>query len=220
MSRVSDVYGPTNPWLGSVGYQVGRGLKLLWPSVGFHRSNDRYSRQTAAAFTDKLKTGEPVYLLGVGPGGHNSGVALVEASSATGLRIICNNEEERFSGVKHDCNYPQLAVEDLLSQMLRLGIRPAQIHACLATWDYVRLPATIMKLFWEELPGSLTYLNPKAQPAVLNMSHIFGAYRAPKRLAWTDGIVLRACLSLVFDTTTIMLTSPTQFLLSAEVRTP
>ena len=45
-----------------------------------------------------------------------------------------------------------------------------------------------MRLFIEELPGSLTYLKPGAQPAVLNMSHVFDAYRAPKRLASQMGL--------------------------------
>jgi Predicted carbamoyl transferase, NodU family len=136
----------------------------------------------------KLKRGETVYLLGIGPGGHNTGIALVEASVERGMRLIFNNEEERFSGVKHDTRYPELAIEALLSQMHAQGITPERVHACLASWDYVRLPATVLQLFFEELPGSVTYLNPAATPAVLNMAHILDAYHAPKRLARQMGM--------------------------------
>ena len=49
-----------------------------------------------------LARGETVYLAGIGAAGlHNSGVALIEVSRAHGPRIICSNEEERFSGKKH-----------------------------------------------------------------------------------------------------------------------
>ena len=46
-------------------------------------------------------TGEPVHLIGIGPSGHNAGVALISASRAHGVTIQYNNEEERFSGIKH-----------------------------------------------------------------------------------------------------------------------
>jgi carbamoyltransferase len=132
---------------------------------------------------EKLRRGETVYLLGIGPGGHNSGIALVEASSKQGVRLLTNNEEERFSGIKHDTGYPQFAIDALVAQMSSMGVAPAEIHACLASWDYVRLPAVFTRLFCEELPRSLTYLHPAAKPAVLNIGHVLGAYQAPKRLA-------------------------------------
>jgi carbamoyltransferase len=188
MSRAFGVYGPSHPWLGSLGHHLGRFLKSLYPSPKFYRARDGYARQQAASLQTKLKAGQPVYLLGIGPGGHNAGIALVEVSSEHGVRLICNNEEERFSGVRHDTRYPQLAIEALMAQMQAMSIEPAQVHACLASWDYVRLPASIMQLFLEELPRSVTYLNPAAKPAVLNMSQVFDAYRAPGRLASQLGL--------------------------------
>ena len=188
MSIAFGAYGPSHPHLGLLGYHLGRCLKGLWPSPKFHRAPDTYARQQAAQMQSKLKAGGRVYLLGIGPGGHNTGIALVEASLDRGVRLICNNEEERFSGIKHDTHYPQLAIDALLLQMQAEGIAPTEIHACLASWDYVRLPAAIMQLLFEELPGSLAYLRPAAQPAVLNLGHILDAYRAPKRLARQMGL--------------------------------
>jgi hypothetical protein len=40
----------------------------------------------------KLKRGEPVDLLGIGPAGHNAGGVLVEVSCEQGIRLLCNNE--------------------------------------------------------------------------------------------------------------------------------
>ena len=131
MSRAFGVYGPSHPRLGAAGYLLGHFLKSLYPSGKFYRSTDGYARQQAASLQGKLKAGQPVYLLGIGPGGHNAGIALVEASVQHGVRLICNNEEERFSGVRHDTRYPRLAVEALLSQMRAHGISPGQIHSCL-----------------------------------------------------------------------------------------
>jgi hypothetical protein len=39
-----------------------------------------YARERAKSMQTELKQGEPVYLLGIGPAGHNAGVILVEVS--------------------------------------------------------------------------------------------------------------------------------------------
>jgi carbamoyltransferase len=131
---------------------------------------------------EKLRRGEAIYLCGIGPGGHNSGIALVEVTAERGVRLLVNNEQERFSGIKHDTNYPDLAIDSLLDQMRDMDIMPSKIHACLASWDYVRLPATFTRTCFEELPWSLTYFNPAANPAILNIGHVWRSYGAPRRL--------------------------------------
>lgn len=188
MSRRFGAYGPSHPWLGHLASPVNLLTKPLCGARGFYTSQSSYARGRAAAMQEKLRRGEPSYLLGIGPSGHNSGVALVEVSRESGVRLIANNEEERFSGVKHDTAFPQRAIDTLLGQMRSLGIKPAQIDACLGSWDYVRLPASLLRLFYEELPGSLTYFNPAANPAVLNMTHVVRAYGAPKRLGRQVGV--------------------------------
>ena len=84
----------------------------------------------------KLERGETVYVLGIGPGGHNAGVGLVEASKGRGIRLIANHEEERFRAVKHFQRYPEMSVQILAEQMKQLGIEPERIHAACASWDY------------------------------------------------------------------------------------
>ena len=95
-------YGPTHPVLGAQAERVSRPLLRAYAArYGFHTPDSAYARERGASFAEKLRRGERVYLAGIGPAGHNSGVALVEASRVDGIRLICNNEEERYTGVRH-----------------------------------------------------------------------------------------------------------------------
>src|ERR1700722_5787112 len=111
-----------------------------------------------AELTEKLCRGERVYLVGIGRAGHNSGVALVEASSDDGVRLICNNEEERYSGIRHCTAFPEQSLDALLTTMARLGIDARQIHAFVAGWDYITLTATLLRSIADELPPSRVFL--------------------------------------------------------------
>jgi carbamoyltransferase len=73
-------------------------------------------------------------------------IALVEASRQGGIRLICNHEEERFSGKKHSTEYPRNALDALLKTTDRLGIRPDRIAAWLGTWDYAAFGATLIRI--------------------------------------------------------------------------
>jgi carbamoyltransferase len=135
----------------------------------------------------KIRAGEPVYLLGVGVAGHNAGIALVEVSLQRGVRLICNNEEERYTGIKFDPNYPEQSISALLTQMARIGIPTTEIHACLASWNYPRLASTLLASVLQELPGSVVFLNPANFPP-LNIKHIWQAHEAPARLGTQLGL--------------------------------
>ena len=74
---------------------------------------------------------------------------------ANGLRIICNNEEERFSGRKHTNAYPRASLEALAESMRDLNIAPEQIVAWLATYDSRCTWPTGLRLLLEEFPASL-----------------------------------------------------------------
>ena len=89
-------YGPTHRLLGTLGERISRPLLTAFAARhDFHTPDSAYARERGAAFADRLRRGERVYLAGIGPAGHNSGVALVEVSREDGVRLICNNEEER-----------------------------------------------------------------------------------------------------------------------------
>ncbi len=126
----------------------------------FHAYSSRYARERVSSMQEKLRKGDNVYLLGIGSGVHNSGVALVEVSLTAGIRLLYNNEEERFSGIKHCSRYPEAAVEALLAQMSRLNIEVADIHACLGTFDFTRMLPNILRTAFDELPTSLVMVKP------------------------------------------------------------
>src|SRR4030095_14801785 len=118
---------------------------------------------------------------------HNSGVALIEVSRALGPRIICNNEEERFSGKKHTDEFPRYALHALETTMDRMGIGPEHVSAWLATWDYSVFAATIGRTILEEFPASLRLLRARASP-VLNTAQLDPATRGPRHLGRALGL--------------------------------
>ncbi|MEP6944129.1 MAG: carbamoyltransferase C-terminal domain-containing protein, partial [Betaproteobacteria bacterium] len=127
--------------------------------------------------------GETVYLAGIGPAGlHNSGVGLIEVSRDRGPRIICNNEEERFSGEKHSTDFPRHALASLRSTMNRIGIGPSDVAAWLGTWDYSAFAATIGRTMLEEFPASLSLLGTRQTP-FMNASQLAPSLRGPRHLA-------------------------------------
>src|SRR5438132_12340577 len=188
MARSFGTYGASHTRLGAWAYRAALPFtQALGASQQFYQRESAYAHERASTLHQKLRRGEPIYLLGIGPGGHSTGVALVEAS-LRGVRLICNNEEERYSGIKHETRYPTLGVEALRQQLAQLNIGTAQIHVCLASWDYVALPALYTRLLVEELPDSLTYLNPAADPLVMNLKHINQALHAPGQLGRQLGL--------------------------------
>ena len=100
--------GPRFPRLGAAAFAATYPLARLAGrhAGGLHSPTGAYARERIASMRQRLARGETVYVLGIGPGGHNTGVGLVEASNARGIRLIANHEEERFRAVKHFQRYP------------------------------------------------------------------------------------------------------------------
>jgi carbamoyltransferase len=141
-----------------------------------HRLASAFAQDRLLAMRADLERGATVYLAGIGIGGvHDSGVALVEASRERGIRLVCNHEEERFSGIKHSTEYPANAIDALLKTMDRLGIEPNSISAWLGAWDYAAGWATLMRVLFEELPGSLGLLRLGPNP-VLRRRQVLAAF--------------------------------------------
>src|SRR3989442_916980 len=111
-------FGPTCPRLGKLVYKIALpAFQRLCLRRNLYDPSSAYAQDRILSMRQKLSRGEPVYLLGVAVIGHNAGVSLVEATLKDGVRLLCNHEEERFSGIKHDRQYPRLAVETLKLQM-------------------------------------------------------------------------------------------------------
>jgi carbamoyltransferase len=147
----------------------------------FYSSHSKFARERVESLREKLARGEMAYVLGIGPGGHNAGVGLVEVSARDGIRLIANHEEERFRAIKHYQRYPSESMQVLLRQMRELEIAPEQIHAACASWDYGAWAAKAVQSVIEELPGSLCLLRREASPQ-MNLQCLLEARTAPREL--------------------------------------
>jgi carbamoyltransferase len=163
-------------------------LERYYASRQIFRPTSRFALEQLQAVRARIERGETVYLAGIGATGfHNSGVALVEVSRDRGPRIICNNEEERFSGQKHSTDFPRNALLALRPTMERIGIGPKHIAAWLGTWDYAALAATVCRTALEEFPASLSLFRAHATP-VLNVANLDPATRGARHLGRALGL--------------------------------
>ncbi len=183
-------YGPRNARLGQwVARKIHPIIKHLLSQRKLFTLASAYAQSRSKAFREKRQRGEPIYLLGIGPGGHNSGTSLVEVTSAGKLNLISNNEEERFTGIKHYADYPAMSVAEVRHQLADLGLKPNDIHACLTSWDYVALIAHSLRVFVEEFPGTLQLLKPQPRETFLTDHQVlFEMLSAPRRLGEQLGL--------------------------------
>ncbi len=114
--------------------------------------------------TDKLARGETLYLVGLGLVTHNSGVSLVEVSPERGICILSNDEEERFTAIKHCDEFPTHSLLALERRLREIGRTPADVDAWLLTWDYPKLTPLAVRSMVEELPQSRQLLNSEVLP--------------------------------------------------------
>jgi len=174
---------PRHPRLAAAGFHVALPIaEHLFQSRHIYRSTSKLAQERLRDIARRLAADEAVYLVGIGIGGfHNTGVALVELTGDGGLQIICNNEEERFSGKKHTTVFPQASLDALLEIMQRAGIRPEQIAAFLTTYDYPVLVAAGVRTLLEEFPASVNLLRPGQSPG-FDGNQFMQGLEAPERL--------------------------------------
>ncbi len=188
MASIFGRHGATHGLFGRFGAAVSHPfIRAYAAHRSFLTASSRYARERSASLRDKMRRGETAYLLGIGPAGHNSGVALVEVSAERGVNLIRNNEEERYTGVKNCTDYPSQSLDALMETAAGLGVGPGDIHACVASWDYVRLASTLLGAVCSELPASRILLDPE-QFGAMNAKHIQRAFRSPKRLGEQLGL--------------------------------
>ena len=173
---------PRHPLLGAMGARIALPVaERYFRHKQVYRHDSRFAAERRETLRARLARGDTVYLAGMSMGGfHNSGVALVEVSAAHGPRIICNNEEERFSGRKHADHYPTAALTALRDSMDRLNIGPQDIHAWLATFDYPAFVATGIRHVLEEFPGSINLA--RQETPGFDVEEFKGGFSTPARL--------------------------------------
>jgi carbamoyltransferase len=160
--------GPRHPWLGRIAYRLTLPvLELFCARRGIFRATSTFATERFKALRQKLDRGETLYLGGIcGSGTHNSGVALIEVSRAGGPKIVCNNEEERFSGERHTTKFPEKSIAELVAMLRRAGFGPERIDAWFSAWDNVAFIAMMARTVAEELPGSVGLLYNSEIPAL------------------------------------------------------
>ena len=181
--------GPRHPRLGAAGFRLARWLAAkTMARAGFHQLGSGYAKSQLRLAREKLARGETLYLAGLGaPGTHNSGVALVEVTQASGPRLILNNEEERFSGNKHTTEYPQKSVDAMATALRGMGRDTGDIFAWLTSWDYPTLAGTMFRSVLEEAPQSLRLLR-ATEAAGFDGRRLDQMTRTPKILARQLGL--------------------------------
>jgi carbamoyltransferase len=188
---ISTVYrfGPKWPRLGRAVYRATQPLyDLLYAQANVHGIDSRVGRGIVDDCTRRLQAGETLYFAGVGAAGHNAGVSLVEVSAAEGVRLIGNDEEERFTAIKHYADFPAHCVDVLKERLARLGRTPDDIAAFVTTWDYAALGPLSWQVFAEELPFSWPLALPAASPNFDFWGVVAGVRRAPRLLAERLGL--------------------------------
>lgn len=189
--------GPRHPLLGRAGFAAARWLSArLLQAAGYHGLDSPFAQRRLADVRERLARGETVLLAGLGaPGTHNSGVALVEVGAA-GPRLIVNNEEERFSGIKHATQYPRLSIDAMGESLRRMGRDFSDIAAWVTTWDYPALAGTVVRSVLEEAPGSFKLLR-TTSAAGFDGRHLEQMTRTPKLLGRQLGLDARLPLILM-----------------------
>ncbi len=110
-----------------------------WGLIGF---NSERARSQLAQLERAIDEGREAYVLGLGIGTHNSGAALVRVSPHGVVELLCNEEEERYTAVKHCSAYPEHSIEAVRRRMDELGLEAADLAACVSSWDYAKAMIT------------------------------------------------------------------------------
>jgi carbamoyltransferase len=153
-------WGPKHPHLAGWGSQVGLwALDKTFSRRGIHRPNSALGRARLAALEQTISAGREAYLLGIASGVHNAGAALVRVSQDGAVELVCNDEEERYTAVKHCTDYPEHSIRSVIQRMQALGIGAEDLAACVSSWDYAAIASmATLRPMLEEAPASLTLL--------------------------------------------------------------
>ena len=126
----------------------------LFERLDMHAPSSLAAQRLGAELRGRIARGERTFLIGIGPSGHNAGAALVEVRGDGSLSLVCNEEEERYRGIKHYNRYPYHAVRAVGERLGELGAAQDEVLAAFTSWDYVEFGAMIARVAAEELPAT------------------------------------------------------------------
>lgn len=176
-------FGPRWPRFANFTRSALRAIFRPWFRLsGVHTIDSAHAERKLAEFRNLLQAGETVYLVGVGPAGHNAGVSLISVSEADGIQLLSNDEEERFAAIKHCENYPELAFEELKKRLEERGLTQKDIFAFLATWSYPTITPFALSCVAGEFPFSWRLLNPKSSPTWNFFRNVIHGRWSPRKI--------------------------------------
>src|SRR3954454_996340 len=179
-SRFFGRSGPRHPRLAAAGARLMLPLaERFYSSAGFVRASHPRARERSEALRATLERGGEAYLLGLGVAAHNTGASLVRVSAGPGMELLSNDEEERYVARKHCADFPDHSLAATRESLDELGLKPSDLHACVASWDYAAFCALATRTFIEEAPFSMM---PQPQSEVFNASHLLAARKSPRRV--------------------------------------
>jgi carbamoyltransferase len=160
LNAVFGRWGPRRPRLAEWGGRaVLSAMDRYLSRHGLHRPDSELGRSELAALAQSIRAGRAAYVLGLNTASHNSGAALVRISERGSVELICNEEEERYTAVKHCDQYPEHSIEAVKQHMRALGLGPQDLAACVSGWDYAAaINVLMLNPVLEEAPTSITVL--------------------------------------------------------------
>ena len=175
-------YIPAHPHAGRLVESLSRPLvRAVGAALKFYDNRSRYAKLKGQEMCERLGRGESVYLLGIGPSGHNSTAALVEVSAKNGILPIRNNEEERFTGIRHEDRFPENSRNEIFELLEKMDVNPTDILAIVGSWNYLAGISTSLRVAVEEAPISFHLARRAASPQ-MNLWHFLEALQAPGQL--------------------------------------
>ena len=160
LNAVFGRWGPKRPRLAKWGGRaVLSVMDRFFSHYGLHHPDSELGRHRLAALEQAIRAGREAYVLGFSTGSHNSGAALVRISEHGGTELICNEEEERYTAVKHCHEYPEHSIEAIKQHMRALHLKPGDLAACVSSFDYAgAVNAQLVHPILEEAPATLPML--------------------------------------------------------------
>jgi len=191
MSAAVSRIGPRYALAGAAVYHVTRPLfRALGRAYGLHGQASAVAQEQITAARIALERGETIYVLGIGASGHNAGVGLVAASRANGIRLVSNNEEERFRAIKHYKRFPHESIRDLRRRMSALGIGPGDLAAIVTTFDFPEIVPVMLKSIAEEGPRALPMFG-RSAAMIFDTHDVAASFRVPGRVSGVLGLAPR-----------------------------
>jgi carbamoyltransferase len=175
-------YSPSHPLAGKLVEKISRPVvRAAGAALKFYDNKSRYAMLKGQEMRECLSRGKHVYLVGIGPSGHNSTAALAEVSAKDGIRPIFNNEEERYTGIRHEDRFPENSLREVLDLLEKMEVKPADVLAVVGSWDYLAGISTGFRVAVEEAPVSLNLARRSVSPQ-MNLWHFLEALKAPGQL--------------------------------------